>query len=184
LLRSTLNSSKLRRQKLSSPTRRFRPRVKRRYLLRRFWISARGFWGKNGNRLSWIFCAGLLILIVVNLAVQYGINVWNRLIFDARSQFAPKRTSVGCQVLTDRLTSPLALEYPEGASYPRRCAIVWLPFGSKAERDPAASPPPQSRIVLHDLRVRRACDKLPSTTAVGTALLRNRHKHRWRETPS
>ena len=57
--------------------------VRRRYLLRRFWISARGFWGKNGNRLSWIFCAGLLILIVLNLAVQYGINVWNRLIFDA-----------------------------------------------------------------------------------------------------
>src|ERR1700716_4168441 len=53
------------------------------YLLTRFWISARGFWGKVGDRLAWIFSIGLLILIVGNVGVQYGINVWNRAIFDA-----------------------------------------------------------------------------------------------------
>jgi len=53
------------------------------YLLTRFWISARGFWGKNGDRLAWLFSIGLLILIVANVGVQYGINVWNRAIFDA-----------------------------------------------------------------------------------------------------
>jgi vitamin B12/bleomycin/antimicrobial peptide transport system ATP-binding/permease protein len=53
------------------------------YLLTRFWISARGFWGKDGDRLAWLFSIGLLILIVANVGFQYGINVWNRAIFDA-----------------------------------------------------------------------------------------------------
>jgi putative ATP-binding cassette transporter len=53
------------------------------YLLTRFWISARGYWGENGDRLAWLFTIGLLILIVANVGFQYGINVWNRAIFDA-----------------------------------------------------------------------------------------------------
>jgi putative ATP-binding cassette transporter len=58
-------------------------RARKDYLITRFWISARGFWGKNGNRLAWVFSVGLAILIVVNVGFQYGINVWNRAIFDA-----------------------------------------------------------------------------------------------------
>lgn len=53
------------------------------YLLTRFWITARGFWGSAGNKLAWPFSIALLLLIVANVAFQYGINVWNRLIFDA-----------------------------------------------------------------------------------------------------
>src|SRR3979409_1001663 len=53
------------------------------YLLTRFWISARGFGGKGGDRLAWAFSIGLMILIVANVGFQYGINVWNRAIFDA-----------------------------------------------------------------------------------------------------
>src|SRR3954454_17768058 len=53
------------------------------YLLTRFWISARGYWGKSGDRLAWLFTTGLLLLIVANVGFQYGINVWNRAIFDA-----------------------------------------------------------------------------------------------------
>jgi putative ATP-binding cassette transporter len=53
------------------------------YLLTRFWISARGYWGRNGGRLAWLFSIGLLILIIANVGFQYGINVWNRAIFDA-----------------------------------------------------------------------------------------------------
>jgi putative ATP-binding cassette transporter len=53
------------------------------YLLTRFWISARGYWGKNGGRLAWAFSVGVMILIVANVGFQYGINVWNRAIFDA-----------------------------------------------------------------------------------------------------
>lgn len=61
------------------------------YLLTRFWISARGFWGKGGDRLAWIFTIGLLVLIVANVGFQYGINVWNRAIFDA----IEKKDSIG-----------------------------------------------------------------------------------------
>jgi vitamin B12/bleomycin/antimicrobial peptide transport system ATP-binding/permease protein len=53
------------------------------YLLTRFWISARGYWGRNGDRLAWLFSIGLLLLIVGHVGFQYGINVWNRAIFDA-----------------------------------------------------------------------------------------------------
>jgi vitamin B12/bleomycin/antimicrobial peptide transport system ATP-binding/permease protein len=53
------------------------------YLLTRFWISARGFWGTSGDRLARMFSIGLAILIITNVGFQYGINVWNRGIFDA-----------------------------------------------------------------------------------------------------
>ncbi|MET0220464.1 MAG: SbmA/BacA-like family transporter, partial [Tardiphaga sp.] len=53
------------------------------YLLTRFWISARGFWGKAGDKFAWAFSIGLLALIVTNVGFQYGITVWNRAIFDA-----------------------------------------------------------------------------------------------------
>lgn len=56
------------------------------YLLTRFWISARGFWGKSGDKLAGIFSIGLVLMIVANVAFQYGINVWNRAIFDAIEQ--------------------------------------------------------------------------------------------------
>ena len=57
--------------------------ARKRYLLKRFWISARGFWGESGEKIAWIGSVGLLLLIVLFVAVQYGINVWNRKIFDA-----------------------------------------------------------------------------------------------------
>ncbi|MCS3729448.1 ABC transporter ATP-binding protein/permease [Bradyrhizobium betae] len=57
--------------------------ARKNYLLTRFWISARGFWGRSGDRLAWPFSIGLVVLIVLTVAFQYGINVWNRAIFDA-----------------------------------------------------------------------------------------------------
>jgi putative ATP-binding cassette transporter len=57
--------------------------LRRRYLLRRFWLSAKGYWGRNGRRLAWPLSLGLLALVVLQVGVQYGINVWNRKIFDA-----------------------------------------------------------------------------------------------------
>lgn len=57
--------------------------VRKDYLLTRFWISAHGYWGKKGDRLAWLFTIGLLLLIIANVGFQYGINVWNRAIFDA-----------------------------------------------------------------------------------------------------
>src|SRR5215510_12273361 len=56
-------------------------KARKSYLLKRFWVSARGFWGESGESIAWI--ASVLLLIVFYVAVQYGINVWNRNIFDA-----------------------------------------------------------------------------------------------------
>src|SRR3954452_13941435 len=53
------------------------------YLLPRFWTSARGFCARNGARLAWPFSMVLGVLIILTVAFQYGINVWNRAIFDA-----------------------------------------------------------------------------------------------------
>lgn len=57
--------------------------IRRHYLLKRFWISAKGFWGVAGGRLAWVLTGGLLVLIILQLSFQYGINLWNRAIFDA-----------------------------------------------------------------------------------------------------
>ena len=38
--------------------------ARKRYLLERFWISGRGFWGKRGDRIAWIASVGLLLLII------------------------------------------------------------------------------------------------------------------------
>lgn len=61
-------------------------RVRKSYLLKRFWISARGFWGMNGDRLAWLCTVAILALIGINVGFQYATNVWNREIFDAIEQ--------------------------------------------------------------------------------------------------
>ncbi|HEV2503653.1 MAG TPA: ABC transporter ATP-binding protein/permease [Mesorhizobium sp.] len=57
--------------------------ARKKYLFTRFWISARGYWSRRGDKLAWPLTIGLLVLICTNVGFQYGINVWNRLIFDA-----------------------------------------------------------------------------------------------------
>ena len=58
-------------------------RLERRYLLRRYWKSALQFWRRAGPRRAWLLTGGLLAIVVLNLAIQYGINLWNRTFFDA-----------------------------------------------------------------------------------------------------
>jgi putative ATP-binding cassette transporter len=60
--------------------------LRRRLLLLRFWQSAAGFWGAAGGRRSWLLTGAILLLILLNLAVSYGMNIWNRAIFDALEQ--------------------------------------------------------------------------------------------------
>jgi putative ATP-binding cassette transporter len=57
--------------------------LRREYLLRRFWQGANGFWGKRGRRIAWILSGALLLIILLNIAAAYGMNLWNRAIFDA-----------------------------------------------------------------------------------------------------
>ncbi len=63
-----------------------REEARKAFLLRRFWISARGYWSREGDRFAWPVCIGLLVLIGLNVCFQYGINVWNRGLFDAIEQ--------------------------------------------------------------------------------------------------
>jgi vitamin B12/bleomycin/antimicrobial peptide transport system ATP-binding/permease protein len=58
-------------------------RHKRRILLRRFWQTASRYWGKDGPRLAWLLPGLILLTVLLNLAAAYGMNVWNRTIFDA-----------------------------------------------------------------------------------------------------
>jgi len=58
----------------------------RRALVRRFWSTARGFWRGDARRIAWLLTIGLVVLVFVQLAVQYRLNVWNRDIFNAIEQ--------------------------------------------------------------------------------------------------
>jgi putative ATP-binding cassette transporter len=58
-------------------------RLRRRLLLARFWRSARGFWAPPGDRLAWLLTGTILLTVLLYLAASYGMNVWNRAIFDA-----------------------------------------------------------------------------------------------------
>lgn len=62
-------------------------KLRKKYLLQRFWHTAKGFWSRQrGDRLAWLLTASLVALILLNLAAMYGINRWNRAIFDALEQ--------------------------------------------------------------------------------------------------
>jgi vitamin B12/bleomycin/antimicrobial peptide transport system ATP-binding/permease protein len=58
-------------------------RLRRHLLLRRFWKSARGFWRVGGDRHSWMLSGTILLTVILSLAASYGMNIWNRAIFDA-----------------------------------------------------------------------------------------------------
>lgn len=59
---------------------------RKKYLLRRFWATAKGFWGRDGDKLAWVMVAGLLAIAAGQVYMQYQINIWNRAIFDALEQ--------------------------------------------------------------------------------------------------
>lgn len=52
-------------------------------MTRRFWRTARGFWTGNARVLAWTMTASLVAAVVVQLIIQYRLNLWNRAIFDA-----------------------------------------------------------------------------------------------------
>jgi putative ATP-binding cassette transporter len=57
--------------------------ARRRYLLRRFWHTGLRFWTARGRIVAWTLSAALLVIILLNLAASYAMNLWNRSIFDA-----------------------------------------------------------------------------------------------------
>ena len=47
--------------------------LNRRHLLRAFWKSAGGFWGRE-TQVSWTLSGTLLLIVLLNLAASYGMN--------------------------------------------------------------------------------------------------------------
>ena len=68
-------------------------KLRRRYLVRRFWKSARKFWGRRGHRLAWPLSGAILLIVLLNLLALYAINVWNRGIFDPWRSGIPSTSS-------------------------------------------------------------------------------------------
>ena len=59
-------------------------RAQKQPLVRRFWMTARGFWSsKRSWKVAWLMTAVLIALVVGQLVFQYQLNVWNKAIFDA-----------------------------------------------------------------------------------------------------
>ena len=56
--------------------------LRRRYLLRRFWQSASGFWLANARPVAWLLSAALLLVIVLLIGAAYAMNAWHRAMFD------------------------------------------------------------------------------------------------------
>jgi len=75
--------------------------LKRRDPLRRFWNSAAGFWGQDGTPVSWFLSGALLLIVLLNLAASYGMNVWHREIFDAL-QVSDSHAVLRCRCFTCR----------------------------------------------------------------------------------
>src|SRR6187401_3120656 len=59
------------------------PAVDRRHLLARFWLTASGFWRGRSARVAWGLTVVLVLIVLLQLQVQYLLNYWNRHFFDA-----------------------------------------------------------------------------------------------------
>jgi putative ATP-binding cassette transporter len=55
----------------------------RRALVRRFWSVTNGFWLGDARVSAWLLTFGLIALVLLQIAVQYRLNLWNRDLFDA-----------------------------------------------------------------------------------------------------
>jgi vitamin B12/bleomycin/antimicrobial peptide transport system ATP-binding/permease protein len=58
-------------------------RLRRGYLLSRFWQTARAFWSGHRRAVAWGLTVGLLLVVLLNIAASFGMNLWNRAMFDA-----------------------------------------------------------------------------------------------------
>lgn len=56
--------------------------TRKQYLLHIFLHNACGFWAQKGSVSAWVLSGLTLLTVLANLAAQYGINVWNRALFD------------------------------------------------------------------------------------------------------
>lgn len=57
----------------------------------RFWLTARQFWLGSTAWRVWLLCVALIVLVVLQLYVQFRFNYWNRDFFDALEGRDPTR---------------------------------------------------------------------------------------------
>ena len=55
----------------------------RQLLLARFWDTALGFWRRDGSSRAWTITIAIIAIALLNVVLQYRINVWHRGMFDA-----------------------------------------------------------------------------------------------------
>jgi putative ATP-binding cassette transporter len=55
----------------------------RQWLLARFWDTALGFWRRDGAPRAWTITVAIIAIALLNVLLQYRINVWHRGMFDA-----------------------------------------------------------------------------------------------------
>ncbi len=55
-------------------------------VIRTFITLSSGFWLGKSAKIAWVLTAGIFVSLAAQLATQVGINVWNRVFFDALEQ--------------------------------------------------------------------------------------------------
>ena len=65
--------------------------------VRTYWALAGGYWRGATARQAWVLSILTIVLVMANIAVQYGVNRWNRFFFDAleRKQSGIVLTAIG-----------------------------------------------------------------------------------------
>jgi putative ATP-binding cassette transporter len=53
---------------------------------RQYWKLAGGYWSGPTRRQAWLLTVATIALVIANIAVQYGVNRWNRFFFNALEQ--------------------------------------------------------------------------------------------------
>src|SRR5579862_3331715 len=62
------------------------PALEQRRLLARFWRRAAGFWRGSSAPVSWGLAALLVAVVLLQLLVQFRLNLWQRDFYDALTQ--------------------------------------------------------------------------------------------------
>lgn len=53
---------------------------------REFWRMSGGFWTGDRRRVAWLFTVAIFLLVLLNIGLQYSINLWNKFFFDVLDQ--------------------------------------------------------------------------------------------------
>jgi hypothetical protein len=110
-------------------------KLRRRLLLRRFWESGSYFWRGADQRASWLLTAAILLTTVLNLAVSYGMNLWNRGTFDALAEKAHRlhtHFAAGGYAIRTFFASPRSGGPPVSrAAASLRATVIALPRASQ-----------------------------------------------------